>query len=625
MRRDTFLGLGIGLILVALLGIFLYLQTRPAAPEPGTPTAPGPTVEAIPRSQPTPPEQPAPASAGGTGEPADPPADAAPPTLDPSPAGPAGGDAASPATPAAESLVTGGVPSASGARVTGRVVDTRGAEVPGSLVLAVFRRDDGIARSLQCVTDAAGAFAFEALEPARYELRALSNAHIASERHSLDLARDQLVEGLVLVLRDGFDVVGRVVEVGSDQPLAGATISARARRPESRTYGERRTSTGADGAFTLRNLFAATWSLRVKADPTHLPAQAKEKLAEDATPLRFELAPGASLTGNVRGPDGRVLGGVKIRARDAGSRTVRTESAIDGSFQTAALTPGIIHVTAQSADQTLRFDGDVQAASVGPLPYDIVLQELGSIEGVVVDGNGASPGRVVVAVESEGGDVLEADTEDDGSFRVPGLLDGLYRAYAHTLRWLPAETLAVRIEAGRSVSALRLRVGPAACVAGTVRRGGAPDAFVTISLIPVPEGDPEADEQSDGDGSYAVWGLSGGEYVLLARSRHHDELCHQLLHVAPGESLHVDLAMRAAGALEGSVRWQEAAPSEVIARLLPLGDAQRAVIAEDGTFRLTGLFLGSYQVVAVGDGHTGTAQRVLIDGSGTRSLELVFP
>ncbi len=102
-------------------------------------------------------------------------------------------------------------------------------------------------------------------------------------------------------------------------------------------------------------------------------------------------------------------------------------------------------------------------------------------------------------------------------------------------------------------------------------------------------------------------------------------LIHQVLHVAPGESLPVDLAMRAPGTLEGSVRWQDGLPSEVIARLLPSGEAQRAAIAADGTFRLTGLFLGTYEVVAADAEHTGTAQRVLVDGAGTRSLQLVFP
>ncbi len=130
-----------------------------------------------------------------------------------------------------------------GGHARGRVLDPSGGPVEGAWV-----GDESVATNASHVlgaSDAAGGFEV-ALVAARPRLVALKRGYAASEAVELAVGPNEVVEGLVLVLRPSCSLEGRVLD-DRGRPLAGAEIAARCQPSLMAT-------SAADGSFSLAAL-----------------------------------------------------------------------------------------------------------------------------------------------------------------------------------------------------------------------------------------------------------------------------------------------------------------------------------------------------------------------------------
>jgi hypothetical protein len=171
--------------------------------------------------------------------------------------------------------------------------------------------------------------------------------------------------------------------------------------------------------------------------------------------LELVLTRGATVRGRVLDDSGAAVAGAVVRAHAAdrgrggmmdwttnlvGER--RVDSAADGSFELAALTPGKLSVLAEHAGFVAGDTGELELAD-GAVLADVVvrLSRGGGVAGTVTfpDGKPAARASVTVYEPATGGkrrrdldgESHSTATEADGSFALTGLGAGPYRVVAH--------------------------------------------------------------------------------------------------------------------------------------------------------------------------------------------------
>ncbi len=316
--------------------------------------------------------------------------------------------------------------------VSGRVVGTDGAAVPGVVLTFAPSTGGDLALVLEPEADAPGVTRattgtdgrFSLLLPAATEHRFAVSEQPYYLRESGRALRVAMLTGDRdlgdLVVGRAASLVGRVLEELSGQPCGGVRVSLGGGL--ALMMRESAPTTDADGRFAFANLRPGVYTLTT-ASPAYLPAQVKLELGEGEARADFavKLVAGGSIAGVVLDDTGKPVAGLKVgaeRARAMGAGIqVRTTSSAEatetdaaGRFQLRGLDPGVVNVSAWGKGHA-RASLDGVAVGTG----DLVLRapRLGRIRGVVVDGDGAP----VV------GSAVVANNEDAGiaGMRLPGI------------------------------------------------------------------------------------------------------------------------------------------------------------------------------------------------------------
>lgn len=494
--------------------------------------------------------------------------------------------------------------------------------------------------------DAQGAFELRAVPaPHSYSFTARPRNVAADEQPELRLAAGELRELEVLLIR-GSSVSG-IVRDDRGTPIPRAKVSAvRFSSNMMAMAGSggsaRRALAAEDGTFTLRGL--PPGRLRVIAERKRFLNSLGKSVeiadGEHVQGLELVLEQGGRISGRVLWPDQSPAVGARVDAEldpaqygGMGAmtawrgRNARTRSAPDGSFELGGLGSGPFGLSARASRE---LDGasssgatHQEKVAVGAANVVLVLQPTLTATGRVVDTRGEPHTRfeiVCEAVEANRpfwlGPAAQSTTpfqdREDGSFEIDELAAGRWKFRAivaghgrsedveYDLAELPAAGIELIVR--KSSSASGLVVAPD----GTP----VPGARVSVSAGAGPwaamqqGGQPRPESISDSQGRFALTGLDVGRHELIASSEHWAPAEGVEIELGEGTALtDLRLQLRVGGRILGKVYRKDGQPNagrSVIANNTAAGDSKATSSDADGSFVITHVRPGTWQVIAMG-------------------------
>ncbi|HJS74563.1 MAG TPA: carboxypeptidase-like regulatory domain-containing protein, partial [Vicinamibacteria bacterium] len=220
----------------------------------------------------------------------------------------------------------------------------------------------------------------------------------------------------------GARLSGRVVDKGTESPVAGAFVSATSTSPSRLSSSLR---VGADGSFELE-LEPGEFRLAVRADGY---GRFEESIRVDEggrSDVVLALSRGLRIRGRVVDSGGRGLGDLRLMAIEDTSDIAtppalnRLESTIpDGVFEFADLGPGRYNLLTGSPSLGFAYSFSVRA---GTEDLELVLRPGGKVDVLVIDESGAPvPYAVVGLVAINGRKVrgIQSETDANGRLTLP--------------------------------------------------------------------------------------------------------------------------------------------------------------------------------------------------------------
>jgi hypothetical protein len=435
------------------------------------------------------------------------------------------------------------------AAMRGKVVDQMDRSVAAASVWAV----DEAGRIHEGRSGPNGEFELQALPPGEYRLAAQLESQSSDPLGPLPLAPGDDVRGLVLKLLPGARLSGRVLDLRSHEPIAGARVAIAA-TPLAVTAD-------AHGHFDLPAILPGGHELLVSA-ARHVTRNVPLTFAQGSkvSGLDVYLPPAAALKGRVVKADGSGVPGATLflaRYHAAGPAEgqpplmpLPAQSDAQGEFS-LELEAGAGRLIARAAGFAEGQSEMLDLVEGEERQVKITLGTGGQVVGTV-RGTGGAPvhgGQVMVFSGSDpsgGWKVGEAAIGPDGRFEVDALPKG------HLLVSADAEqsraSAGVDLEEGGTAQ-VELRLGSGTLEGQVLSGHGAPIAGALVVARPIGIGEAgERSALSGSDGRFHLSGLAGDRFDLAASK---DEGTAQVRGVQAGRK---DLVVvLAAGAISGLV------------------------------------------------------------------------
>ncbi len=382
-----------------------------------------------------------------------------------------------------------------------------------------------------------GTFEMPNVAPGKLTLNVEAPGYLAGSLSGIELGEGEVKEGVVISLKKGRGVSGRVLDPRGNA-VANATVSWR----RVSDWDSSGFVVGPAGAFAMVSNAATTDAdgrfqydavppekLIFKAShPDFLDAQRTVDASAEAT-VDVTLSDGASISGKVvSGDGGSSAAGTAVILSATGAApsalsTDETRADESGAFRFEHLKAGRFKLTAKSPSG---LSGST----------DVVLAEGQSDDGVVVELSGGATIRGVVTglppeklsgleVDAYQGRSYSAavDTEADGTFTIEGVPSGALQLTASQKRWAPgsrAVTKSVDVPEGAGEIPVELAFAGGSRLQVRITRRDQPFSGQFVQVSPDPYGSPGAQVygQTDGDGRVAFDGIPDGAYIVDARS-----------------------------------------------------------------------------------------------------------
>jgi hypothetical protein len=353
-------------------------------------------------------------------------------------------------------------------------------------------------------------------------------------------------------------------------------------------------------------------------------------------------AGGVEVLGVVKDIGGGPVGGATVYVR-AGARfgrrgaTATTESDADGQFR-VWVAAGPIHVQAEADGYA---GGEMEAVAPGQL-VEVLLTPESVLAGRVIETEGAAP--VPGALVTVGGDPWSGDdtswatalTDADGRFRLSRLAPARYKPTASAPGRYGEAAESVLLGLGQTVEDVVIEVHRAAVVTGRIvlADGETPCPRGRASLAD-PRAPPPLTDGTDDDGRVRFDAVLPGSYTINVRCDGHlADAEYPALVVAPGVDPPEQIwKVGAGGRLRGLVRragGEAVAGASVSAQPAVQAtflDWQWAETEDDGSFEMSGLRGGAYQVSVDAEGEASPKDPVAVEvpEGGEATVELVLP
>jgi protocatechuate 3,4-dioxygenase beta subunit len=373
-----------------------------------------------------------------------------------------------------------------------------------------------------------GSFELADVPPGRWTLRAEATGYRAAEVSAIEIASAEVKEGVVLSLKRGAALSGRVLDAARGAAVPNASVSWRAANSTGRagffagTPERRQISTDADGRFSFDALPEGKITLEA-SHPDYMEASVDVE-PERQSSVDISLGSGASISGSVVGSDGRTpAGGARVTLDTQGEAgRMGSESAgADGSgvFLFDHLRAGRYQVVAQGNAGTseprevLLSDGQRMDGVLLQIAGGTLLR--GTVSGLTA---GKLGGLRVSASSSAYSD--STTTDDEGRFTLPDVPAGVVRLNASTSfpQSRTAQTT-VEIAEGTPEMPVEITFEGSSRLSGQITRGGKPQSGLMVLAIPdPPTGTGRSNSQTDDGGRYDIEGLADGTYEVSVSS-----------------------------------------------------------------------------------------------------------
>ena len=512
------------------------------------------------------------------------------------------------------------------AGIAGHVLDLAGRPVAAASVCAWASPGSGLVtpqtRAPRCAkTDGAGAYALTDLFPATPLRISAAAASFAPRGYrapngdgDLRLGDGEQRAGVDFVLRGGVLLTGSVNDV-TGGGVAGALVvsedGAASAVATSDTKGE----------FTL---WVEPGLVRVGATAAgYAPGWASGPAPGHV--FKIHLVPGATLVGRavIAGGETPVTGvmieGIQV---EGGGTRASTRTDDDGRFQIDGLLPGRYRVEATSEGRE-GYSRSSITLGMGETSSEvkIELDPAYVVRGRVVDKATGEPckGGQVTITDAKQNEFSQAAIEPDGWARMASVIPGTYHVEVSCKDHVGRDdypTLAIK---DRDAPSLTWEVDKGASVRVEVVDGqGRPITRASVSAFATgPEGSSGTTDHVEADGAFLLSGLKPGGYHVSVHAteggRGDEELTASL-----GREQHLKIALPSSGIIDGIVEDEAHRPVPYVQVIASGPGRASARSLDDGTFSLTGLPSGEYEVRA----NDRTSRRGLPAEEGARVVKV---
>ncbi|MCZ6792552.1 MAG: carboxypeptidase-like regulatory domain-containing protein, partial [Planctomycetota bacterium] len=285
-------------------------------------------------------------------------------------------------------------------------------------------QDDGIA------TDDQGFFLFDTLREGKYTLLAWHRDYQSVQRRDVYPSED---DEITVTLGVGGQLQGRVYDMDSGEPIAGARISA-----SDRANLRKEDVTNENGEYVLYGLNTSRPNLTVNVRATGF-GRAKKEVRVSASQVvtqDFELIGSGQITGRIVTSEGDPVPGARVEVRRMGEATAQvighSVAESDGTFTVSDVEVGdALRVRVKKKTYLEAYTDEFDLRSGQELDLgDVALSIGGAVEGFVRDEGGQAVVGAMVTARRLGKDNLlgrgglAVQTGADGGYRIQGLETG---------------------------------------------------------------------------------------------------------------------------------------------------------------------------------------------------------
>lgn len=543
---------------------------------------------------------------------------------------------------AGEGLDVGEIALTPGVRLQGLVLSPERQPVEGVEVFVteggprmMFGRLAGAEASPDGVSDPAGWFAVEDLAAGeKYAFRLRRPGYVDANLSAIELPRSEPLE---VVLEPASKLSG-LVSNAKGEPIAGAEI----RLSFSRTLemgGNRmqavmmHTDTSdTDGRFLFEDLEPGTVSVKgvasgyqeAKLDNLEIPQ------GQDLEGVDLRLNPGAMVQGRVLGPDGRPAIGATVRLVGESSALIRMDGSPadgEGNYRLEGLAAGTVSIEATHGDYP-RTVKDLQIKD-GLNKLDLQFEGGFEVAGRVTDTSGIPVGDAVATL-SPAGRVWgghEARTKADGSFSMPGVLDGDYQLWIEAESYAPLAGERRVSVSGAPVSSLEVQLERGATLRGRIG-GLEPEQYAKVQVRAERPSFRGSDRGGvDYQGNYRLENLGAGAYTVVAALAGTGRQARGQVTVEAGaREAQLDLQFGTGLTLSGKAVQGErpVAGAMVFVEGLDVDHNGSTQTDPQGVFSIEGLEPGKYRA-GLRNFRTGLAYNETVELSASREIVLRVP
>lgn len=291
-------------------------------------------------------------------------------------------------------------------------------------------------------SDAAGKFRIPRISPGRPSVTARTDRGYGRTEGSVLVGLGQHVEGVVVKLYPAARLEATIVIAGSDPKKVCEHPRASLREEAAQRWVTLRAEP--DGVLWAEGVLPGEYKPSISCDGYQTRDRYDAIVVADApvTGIVWEVDAGAVIKGRVLAKSGEPVEDADVWARSTGGSARAKvgwggdDSGRDGSYELTGLKPGGYRIEVSSTKGVAPKDGyKAEVAAGGITSLDLVLEDVGTLSGTVVDEKGVPVGGIEISTRlltagGRGGWGGDHSTDDAGNFTIEGLRPGDYRVLA---------------------------------------------------------------------------------------------------------------------------------------------------------------------------------------------------